>query len=136
MRPRRSTWSKSPSAPRSRRILREADVSWQRIKGHGELVAAFARAVERGRLAHAYLFIGPPGVGKRLFAVELAKALLCEAAPAGPHEALAACDRCPACVQIDAGTHPDFRVAGRPAEASEFPIDVVRDLCQGFSLKS
>jgi DNA polymerase III subunit delta' len=124
-------------------------VSWERLRGHEARVEQFTRAVRRGRLAHAYLFIGPPGVGKRLFAVELAKALLCEAAPQSSplslggrgegvrgREALTACDHCPACVQIDAGTHPDFRVAGRPAEASEFPIDVMRDLCQGFSLKS
>ena len=53
-------------------------MSWQRIRGHEALVEAFQRVVKRGRLAHAYLFVGPPGVGKRLFAAELAKALLCE----------------------------------------------------------
>jgi DNA polymerase-3 subunit delta' len=111
-------------------------VSWERLRGHEAQVEQFTRAVRRGRLAHAYLFIGPPGVGKRLFAVELAKSLLCEAAPPGPRETLTACDRCPSCIQIDAGTHPDFRVAGRPEDISEFPIGLMRDLCQGFSLKS
>ena len=56
-------------------------MSWERVRGHEAQAEAFARAVRRGRLAHAYLFVGPPGVGKRLFAVELAKALLCEARP-------------------------------------------------------
>ena len=69
-------------------------MSWQRVKGHDVHVAEFTRAVRRGRLAHAYLFTGPGGVGKRLFAVELAKALLCEAPPADG--SLRACDRCPA----------------------------------------
>jgi DNA polymerase-3 subunit delta' len=82
-------------------------------------------------LAHAYLFVGPPGVGKRLFAGELAKALLCEA-PAGP---LQACDRCVACTLVEAGTHPDYFAVGRPAERNELPIEVMRELCRGFTLK-
>src|SRR5438445_333598 len=52
-------------------------MSWQHIRGHDSLIQAFDQAVRRGRLAHAYLFVGPAGVGKRLFAGELAKALLC-----------------------------------------------------------
>ena len=108
-------------------------MAWQRIRGHDALVEGFRRAVRRGRLAHAYLFTGPAGVGKRLFAVELAKALLCEnAAPDG----LQACDRCPSCIQVEAGTHPDFFTAVRPPEALEFPISLMRELCQGFAFKS
>ena len=42
------------------------------------MIEAFGQAVRRGRLAHAYLFVGPASVGKRLFAGEFAKALLCE----------------------------------------------------------
>jgi DNA polymerase-3 subunit delta' len=113
-------------------------VAWQRLKGHEAHVEEFARAVRRGRLAHAYLFVGPPGIGKRTFAVELAKALLCETVPAGPRAAdapLQACDRCPACIQVEAGTHPDFLAAARPAESQEFPIDLMRDVCQSFALK-
>jgi DNA polymerase-3 subunit delta' len=107
-------------------------LAWQRVRGHDALVEGFRRAVRRGRLAHAYLFTGPSGVGKRLFGLELAKALLCEAAPA---DSLEACDRCPACVQVEAGTHPDFYPTARPADALEFPIELMRALCQGFALK-
>jgi DNA polymerase-3 subunit delta' len=109
-------------------------MAWQRVRGHESLAEAFRRAVRRGRLAHAYLFTGPPGVGKYLFAVELAKALLCE----GPGETgeLDACDRCPSCVLVEASTHPDFYQATRPADAHEFPIELMRDLCQSFSLRS
>jgi DNA polymerase-3 subunit delta' len=96
-------------------------------------VQAFTHVVRRGRLAHAYLFTGPPGVGKRLFADELAKALLCEESPEGRLEA---CDRCAACVQVEAGTHPDLFVARRPEDSLEVPIEVVRELCRSFALKS
>jgi DNA polymerase-3 subunit delta' len=108
-------------------------VAWQRVRGHDALIEGFRRAVARGRLAHAYLFTGPAGVGKHLFAVELAKALLCEKAAEGTLEA---CDRCPSCVQVESGTHPDFFTAARPPEALEFPIDLMRQLCQSFALKS
>jgi DNA polymerase-3 subunit delta' len=113
-------------------------LAWQRLKGHEAQVEAFARAVRRGRLAHAYLFTGPSGVGKRTFAVELAKALLCESVPVrrrDPEAPLEACDRCPSCVQVEAGTHPDFHAAARPADSQEFPIDLMRDVCRGFALK-
>lgn len=59
-------------------------MSWSQILGHEERIAAFRQIVERRRLAHAYLFVGPPGIGKRRFAVELAKALLCEGGPLTP----------------------------------------------------
>ena len=73
-------------------------MSWQRVTGHEVQIEAFRRAVQRGRLAHAYLFTGAGGVGKRLFAVELAKALLCESPPDG--QALQACDHCPSAVWL------------------------------------
>jgi len=109
-------------------------VSWKRVRGHESLAEAFDRAVRRGRLAHAYLFVGPPGVGKRVFAIELAKALLCESRPADGR--LEGCGHCPACAQVEAGTHPDFFTASRPPETAEFPISLMRELCQHFSLKA
>jgi DNA polymerase-3 subunit delta' len=107
-------------------------VSWQRVFGHDALVEDFDRVVCAGRLAHAYFFAGPAGVGKRLFAGELAKALLCEAPG---RQRLEACDRCPACLQFAAGAHPDFIAVGRPDDKLELPIDVVRELCRNLSLK-
>jgi DNA polymerase-3 subunit delta' len=106
-------------------------VSWERVRGHDALIEGFRRVVQRGRLAHAYLFTGPAGVGKRLFATELARALLCER----PSGLLHACDRCAACVQVSAGTHPDYHLAARPPEAHEFPIDLMRQVCAAFALK-
>jgi DNA polymerase-3 subunit delta' len=82
-------------------------MSWAHILGHDALIESFTRVVRRNRLAHAYLFCGAEGVGKRIFARELAKALLCEANQSP--ERLAACDACPSCRLMDAGNHPDSR---------------------------
>ena len=45
-------------------------MSWQRVRGHEALVGSVAEIVQRGRLGHAYLFVGPAGIGKKLFATE------------------------------------------------------------------
>jgi DNA polymerase-3 subunit delta' len=83
-------------------------------------------------LAHAYLFCGPHGVGKRLFAHELAKALLCENRSS---QQLEACDSCLACRLMEAATHPDFFSFRRPEDRLEFPVELAKEMCQGLGLK-
>ena len=94
-------------------------MSWSDILGHERQLAQFRETVRRGRLAHAYLFVGPAGVGKRRFAMELAKALLCESTD--PDE-LEACGQCDACRLVDAQTHPDLFVVEKPTEEAEEPL--------------
>jgi DNA polymerase-3 subunit delta' len=106
-------------------------MSWSRIRGHAEIVERMTRAARLGRLGHAYLFIGPTGVGKRTVGVELAKALLCEHPAGGRVEA---CDGCPSCRLVDAGTHPDLLQAGRPCDELVFSVDEIRELCRQLSL--
>lgn len=108
-------------------------MSWKRVRGHDALVQRMERAWRRNRLAHAYLFVGPEGVGKKLFARELARTLLCEGRSPDVFDA---CDVCPACIQVEANTHPDYFTAGRPEDKHELPIDVMRELCEKFSLKA
>ena len=107
-------------------------MSWQRVKGHDELVAAFARAARRGPAGYGYLFTGPPGVGKRLFAVELAKTLLCESPPADRFDS---CDRCSSCRLVDASTHPDLFVVARNEDKHDVIIDDVRQLSDKLAMK-
>jgi DNA polymerase III subunit delta' len=106
-------------------------MSWDRVRGHEANVRSFDAARRKGRLGHAYLFVGPAGVGKQTFARELAKALLCETAT----DRLGACDRCGSCALADAGTHPDLVLAARPEDKVELPIAVVRELIEHLSLK-
>jgi len=107
-------------------------MSWSQILGHRERIDAFRRIVASERLAHAYLFVGPAGIGKRRVALELAKALLCESRKGD----LDACDHCASCLLVDAGTHPDLFTVGRPEDKNEVPIEVMKELCKSFSLKS
>lgn len=113
-------------------FVARCSVSWSQLRGHDGLVGSFQRILRDGRLAHAYLFVGPEGIGKRTFAIELAKTLLCEATAATPFDA---CDRCPACLQVMAGTHPDYHYVGLPEDKLEFPIDAVQTLIQQLALR-
>jgi DNA polymerase-3 subunit delta' len=106
-------------------------MSWQHIRGHDRWIQAFDDIVRRHRLAHAYLFVGPTGVGKRLFAGTLAKALLCDQ----PGSPLAPCEACVSCLLVQAGTHPDLFLVERAEDANEVKIDQMRELSVNFALK-
>ncbi len=106
-------------------------MAWNRIRGHDPMLLNFRRALANGRFGQAYLFVGPEGIGKHLFARELAKALLCERPP----EPLTACDRCPACAQVEAGTHPDLFQVRTPDDKNELPVAEMRAFCTKMALK-
>src|SRR5687768_14848315 len=97
-------------------------MSWQGIEGHDAVVEQFRRALTRGRLASTFLFVGPPGVGKRAFARQLAKTLLCSESPP---ERMSPCGRCPSCQQVAARTHPDLFEIAKPEDRSFIPIKLL-----------
>jgi DNA polymerase-3 subunit delta' len=73
------------------------------LRGQDLVRDVLVRALRSGRVPHAYLFAGPPGVGKRTAAVALALALAC---PTGSAEGLG-CGTCETCRRIEGGLHPD-----------------------------
>lgn len=91
------------------------------IMGHKQPVKILMKAVSSGRVAHAYLFAGPGGVGKETTALSFARALLCSR-PAGGD----ACGLCRECRQVSGGNHPDFYIV-EPAGAS-IKIEQVREI--------
>lgn len=107
-------------------------MSWRSVRGHDQIVERLRTGAKAGRLAHAFLFVGPEGVGKRTFALKLSQALLCEK---NPEALLDPCGACPGCAQVEAGTHPDVITAGRPEDKQELPIKVIREVCANFALK-
>ncbi|MHB8533957.1 MAG: DNA polymerase III subunit delta' [Sulfuricaulis sp.] len=95
---------------------------------HENLRSALAR--QHDRLPHALLFYGQPGLGKHAFAVQLAKAMLCERPVAG-----VACGRCRGCQLLAAGTHPDLASIGLEEDAKMIVVDQIRALGDFLSMR-
>ncbi len=76
------------------------------IIGHDAAVRWLQRQIEAHRVHHAYLFVGPRGVGRRTLARRFAQALNC----LQPPRPGAFCGQCRVCRQIEQGQHPDFHV--------------------------
>jgi DNA polymerase-3 subunit delta' len=96
------------------------------ILGQDRAVARLRQAWAGHRLAQAYCFIGPAGVGRRLTALALAQAVNC-LAPAGSPDLPDACGECAACRKIAAGIHPDVAVVA-PEDKTVITIDQIRDV--------
>ncbi|NLG83765.1 MAG: DNA polymerase III subunit [Firmicutes bacterium] len=89
--------------------------------GQEGLLADLRKMVREGRIGHAYLFLGPEGIGRRTLATILAQALLCEEVKEGEP-----CDACRSCRLLQAGTHPDLVCLS--AEAGTLRIEQIRSL--------
>ncbi len=79
-------------------------MSWNNVIGQRRVKEILKGALRRGRLAHAYLFSGPEGVGMDAAAIELAKTVNCER---GKEEA---CDACESCIRVNLLQQPNVRL--------------------------
>lgn len=95
---------------------------------HDSILSRFSALIAGGRLAHAYLFTGPAGIGKLATALAIAKLVNCEqGSPAG-------C-ACPSCVKIDKGGHPDVTVIERAEDKTVISAEQVRQIIDRLGLK-
>ena len=105
-------------------------MSFRDIKGQDSAIDFLKISVKNDKISHAYMFIGPSGVGKKLTAINFAKAINClDPKDAGP------CDTCSQCKKIDASNHPDVFIFSPLKEDSSFGIDRIRALTKDIGLK-
>jgi DNA polymerase III subunit delta' len=97
------------------------------VVGHAEARASLARALAAGRLAHAYLFVGDEGIGKRTLAVALAAALVCERRAERADDP-SACGACGPCTRVARESHPDVLVSRFDPAAGSVKVGDVRTL--------
>jgi DNA polymerase-3 subunit delta' len=99
-----------------------------KVIGQSRVVSLLQRSLERGSIAHAYLVVGPPHVGKMTLALNLAQALNCpgDSPP---------CGQCDSCQKITSGKHADVQIIGLDSTGSaEIGIDQIRQVQHSSSL--
>jgi DNA polymerase-3 subunit delta' len=100
-------------------------VTFAQILGHDRQKDILGRAVAANRLAHAYLFEGPEGIGKRLMALALVRAVFCLEG--------SGCGNCSACRKVDHHNHPDLHLL--EAEGASIKIEQIRGIQKELSYR-
>ncbi len=101
-------------------------MGFEAIIGHQQQILLLENAIQHQRVAHAYLFDGPDGIGKKQVAQIFARIILCENS--------SACGHCNACANTAAGSHPDFHAV--QAEGDSIKIEQIRALQAQLVLRS
>jgi DNA polymerase-3 subunit delta' len=103
---------------------------WNLI-GNEWAVDMLKKHVTNGTTRHAYLFAGPPGLGRRTLALRFAQALNCPT----PLAAGVPCRQCRDCKQIAAMQHADLTVVQADAEGGTLKVDQIREARRTLVLK-
>ncbi len=94
------------------------------ILGHRQEIAHLERAIETGKVSHAYIFSGDKGTGKRKLADAFAETLQCEGTGVRP------CGECHSCRQAESGNHPDI-IYIRHEKPTSIGVEDIREQLTG-----
>jgi DNA polymerase-3 subunit delta' len=101
------------------------------LVGHEWAVQMLKEHLTHDSIRHAYLFSGPPGLGRRTLALRLAQALNCPQ-PVGPGEP---CGKCKPCQQIERMQYADLAVIQAEKEGGTLKVEQIRAIRQSLVLK-
>lgn len=101
------------------------------LLGHKWAVDMLKKHVADGTTRHAYLFAGPPGLGRRSLALRFAQALNCQT----PSAAGVPCGECRDCKQIAAMQHADLTVVQAESEGGTLKVDQIRAARRSLTFK-
>lgn len=102
-------------------------MTFKDIKGQEQAIQILKSHIDHSRLASAYLFVGPEGIGKCLVAKILAKVLNCLKTTSD------SCDACASCLKIEHGQHPDVHIIDN--QDAEIKIEDIRELQSKIGLR-
>jgi len=100
-------------------------MTFDAITGHKQQKEILLRTIHNHRIAQAYLFAGPNGIGKKMMALAFTQAILCPVSTG--------CGKCPTCLKVDHGNHPDVHLFA--ADGATIKIEKVRALQREISLR-
>ena len=101
------------------------------LLGHEWAVEMLKQHLTHDSVRHAYLFTGPPGVGRRSLALHFAQSLSCPN-PAAPGEA---CGKCKTCQQIERMQYTDLAVIQAEKEGGTLKVEQIRAVRHSLVLK-
>jgi DNA polymerase III subunit delta' len=104
--------------------------NWNLV-GHEWAVNMLKKHVINGTTRHAYLFAGPPGLGRRTLALRFTQALNCQM----PLDAGIPCGECRDCKQIEAMQHADLTVVQADSEGGTLKVDQIRETRRTITFK-
>lgn len=93
-------------------------MGFDNIIGNNKNKDLLMKTINIGNISHSYMFIGPSGVGKFLFAKQFAKAILCE-------NENKPCDKCKSCIEFEHSNNPDFDII--LSEENSIKIEAIRN---------
>lgn len=104
-------------------------MSFKDIKGQDKPIRILKEYIRNSHLTGSYLFTGEEGIGKKLAAKTLAKAVNCES------KGLDSCDKCATCLKIDKESHPDI-YSINAQDSDSIKIERIRQMQKEINLKS
>lgn len=104
------------------------------VIGHEKISEYLLKSLRNQRLAHAYLFLGQPNLGKRTLALNFIQAILCHSLQ--PQNETIPCQNCSLCRQFLAHQYSDYYEITEESDKKYISIDQIRDLRHKLSLKS
>ena len=104
-------------------------MSFRELPGQEQAIDFFRRAVQTRRLAHAYILVGPEGVGKRRFARALAQYLFCESRGDD------SCGTCRSCRLIESDRFPDLHWYRREEDRQQLRVEVIEQFLHEVGFK-
>lgn len=96
------------------------------VLGQEFIIGAFHRVYENNKVSHAYIIIGPDGIGKSILALHMAAVLLCR----GEEKP---CEKCASCQKITHGNHPDVKTLS--LKGKSIGVDEIRNLIDDIYTK-
>ena len=101
-------------------------MSFERIIGNDKVKKFLNKAINENHILHSYLFSGIEGIGKKLFAIEFAKKILCI-------EQNDEQENCLSCLKFKSSNHPDFMIL--EPENNVIKIEQIRNMQEKISEK-
>ena len=93
---------------------------FESIVGNDKIKELLQNSIKNKKVSHSYLFIGQEGIGKKMIAMEFAKAMLCL------DEKSKYCNICKSCIEFDTNNNPDFNII--EPDGNSIKIEQIREM--------